>query len=212
MGRRFAEIAFTPLVKAQQQLHGSRRQYAKLEEFGDPGSALGYYERVFIEQRDGFYMASTSETGWPYIQYRGGAKGFLQVIDDHTVGFADLQGNKQYISVGNLQHDDRVALFLMDYRAQQRLKILGRATIHEGDAEAAGLIQRLLVSEEGSVAERAVLIKVEAFDWNCPQHITPRYTEKELAALLDPLRRRLEELESENLKLRKQTEPSKQDG
>ena len=118
----------------------------------------------------------------------------------------------QYISVGNLQHDDRVALFLMDYRAQQRLKILGRATIHEGDTEAAALIQRLLIPEEGSVAEWAVLIKIEAFDWNCPQHITPRYTEEELTALLDPVKRRLEELETENARLRKETNSSKQSG
>lgn len=204
MGRRFAEIAFTPLVKAQQQRHGSRRQYARVEAAGDLGSALGPDERDFIEQRDGFYMASTSETGWPYLQYRGGARGFLWVIDDHTLGFADLRGNKQYISVGNLQHDDRVALFLMDYTAQQRLKILGRATIHEGDTEAAELIQRLLGSSVSSVAERAVVIKVEAFDWNCPQHITPRYTEEELTVALEPLRRRLDALEAENARLRKE--------
>src|SRR5271155_5259080 len=115
MSRRFAEIAFTPLVKAQQELHGSRRQYARMEESGDPGKTLGSYERAFIKERDGFYMASTSETGWPYIQYRGGSKGFLKIIDDSTLGFADLRGNKQYISVGNLHHDNRVALFLMDY-------------------------------------------------------------------------------------------------
>ena len=117
-------------------------------------------------------MASVSETGWPYIQFRGGAKGFLQVLDDRTLGFADLRGNTQYISVGNLLHDNRVALFLMDYRAKQRLKILGRATIHEEGDEADKLIERLRVPGEKSPAERAITIHVEAFDWNCSQHIT----------------------------------------
>ncbi len=138
MSRRFAELAFTPLVKEQQEQHGSRRQYARMEEIGEPGDRLTDFEREFIAERDGFYMASTGETGWPYIQYRGGEKGFLHVLDDQTLGFADLRGNKQYISAGNLQHDDRVALFLMDYPRQQRLKILGRAVIHENDAAGGG--------------------------------------------------------------------------
>ena len=205
MGRRFAEIAFTPLVKEQQQQHGSRHLYERVEQSGDLGDRLGQYEQAFIRERDGFYMASVTETGWPYIQYRGGMKGFLHVLDDRTIGFADLRGNKQYISVGNLQHDDRVALFFMDYPAQQRLKILGRAKIHEGDPEARKLIETLRVPEEKSPAERALLIHIAAFDWNCPQHITPRYTEEELSKILDPMRRRLEALEAENAKLRGST-------
>jgi len=202
MGRRFAEIAFTPLVKEQQRQHGSRHLYERVEQSGDLGDRLGQYEQAFIRERDGFYMASVTETGWPYIQYRGGEKGFLHVFDDRTLGFADLRGNKQYISVGNLQHDDRVALFFMDYPAQQRLKILGHAKVHEGDAEARKLIETLRVPEEKSLAERALLIHIAAFDWNCPQHITPRYTEEELAKILEPMRRRLETLEAENAKLR----------
>jgi len=202
MGRRFAELAFTPLVKEQQRQHGSRHLYERVEQSSDLGDRLGQYEQAFIRERDGFYMASVTETGWPYIQYRGGMKGFLHVLDERTFGFADLRGNKQYISVGNLQHDDRVALFFMDYPAQQRLKILGHAKVHEGDAEALKLIETLRVPEEKSPAERALLIHVEAFDWNCPQHITPRYTEEELSTMLDPMRRRLEALEAENAKLR----------
>ncbi len=202
MGRRFAELAFTPLVKHQQDLHGSRRQYERMEQAGERGDRLGPYEREFIENRDGFYMASVSETGWPYVQYRGGAKGFLRVIDEQTLGFVDLRGNKQYVSTGNLQHDARVALFLMDYSGQRRLKILGRATIHEGDAPALQWIEQLRVPEEKTPAERAVLIKIEAFDWNCPQHITPRYTQEELATLLEPIRLRLDALEAENARLR----------
>ena len=184
MGRKFAEIAFTPLVKKQQEVHGSRRQYQRVEEMGEPGSRLGEDEREFIEARDGFYMASVGETGWPYIQFRGGPKGFLHVLDDRTLGFADLRGNKQYISLGNLEHDERVALFLMDYVGQQRLKILGRTRIVEGNQEAFELITRLRTAERDALPERAFVIHVEAFDWNCPQHITPRYTEEEVRELL----------------------------
>src|SRR5215475_4396769 len=113
MGRRLAELAFTPLVKEQQEKHSSRRQYERIEKSPIAGSHLGPQEQAFIRSLDGFYMASVSETGWPYIQYRGGHKGFLHVLDDQTLGFADLRGNKQYISTGNLLHDNRVASFLM---------------------------------------------------------------------------------------------------
>ena len=202
MSRSFAELAFTPAVKEQQEKHGSRQSYERAEQRGEPGDRLGPDEREFIATRDGFYMASVSETGWPYIQYRGGAKGFLRVLDDRTLGFADLRGNKQYISTGNLGKDNRVALFLMDYPSQSRLKILGRAEIHEGDAQARTLIEKLRVPEESMPAERAMLIHVEAFDWNCPQHITPRYTQEELAEFLGPMRRRIDALERENERLR----------
>jgi predicted pyridoxine 5'-phosphate oxidase superfamily flavin-nucleotide-binding protein len=202
MSRRFAELAFTPLVKEQQQQHGSRHLYERMEESDDLGDRLGELEQAFIRGRDGFYMASITETGWPYIQYRGGLSGFLHVLDERTLGFADLRGNKQYISVGNLQHEDRVALFFMDYPAQRRLKILGRAKVHEGDADARKLIKALRVPEEKTPAERAFLIHIEAFDWNCPQHITPRYTEEELAKILEPIRHRLNVLETENERLR----------
>ncbi|MGB6744305.1 MAG: pyridoxamine 5'-phosphate oxidase family protein [Terracidiphilus sp.] len=203
MGRSFAELAFTPGVKEQQEKHGSRHLYARVEQSGEAGDRLGPDEREFIATRDGFYMASVSETGWPYVQYRGGARGFLRVLDESTLGFADLRGNKQYISTGNLGHDNRVALFLMDYPGQSRLKILGRAEIHEGDAAARELIEKLRVPEEKTPAERAIVIRVEGFDWNCPQHITPRYTQEELVEFLGPMRRRIEALERENERLRK---------
>jgi len=202
MGRRFAELAFTPLVKEQQKQHGSRHLYERVERSNDLGDSLGPFERSFIEASDGFYMASVTETGWPYIQYRGGLKGFLHILDDRTLGFADLRGNKQYISVGNLQHEDRVALFFMDYPNQSRLKILGHAKVHEGTPEARKLIEQLRRPDEKTPAERAFLIHIAAFDWNCPQHITPRYTEEELAKMLEPMRRRLEDLEAENKRLR----------
>ena len=203
MGRRFAEIAFTDAVKEQQRLHGSRHLYERVERSGDAGDRLGAFEREFIAELDGFYLASVTESGWPYMQFRGGHKGFLKVLDERTLGFADLRGNKQYISVGNLQHDGRVALFLMDYPNQSRLKILGRANIYEGDAEARRLLEVLRIAEEKTPAERAFVIDVEAFDWNCPQHITPRYTQEELAEILEPMRKKLEMLEAENTRLRK---------
>jgi predicted pyridoxine 5'-phosphate oxidase superfamily flavin-nucleotide-binding protein len=206
MGRRFAELAFTPLVKEQQQQHGSRHLYERVEQSLDLGDRLGASEQVFVGERDGFYMASVTETGWPYVQYRGGPVGFLRVLDERTIGFADLRGNKQYISTANLLHDDRVALFLMDYPNQSRLKILGRAEVHEGNSEARKLIETLRIPEEKSPVERALVIHVEAFDWNCPQHITPRYSERELAKILEPMRRRLAELESENKQLRSATQ------
>jgi len=202
MGRGFAEIAFTPLVKEEQRRRGSRHLYERGEGPSETGDRLGPEEQAFIEARDGFYMASVTETGWPYIQYRGGHAGFLRVLDDQTLAFADLRGNRQYISTANLKHDDRVALFFMDYATQSRLKILGRATIHEGDAEADALIEKLRVPEEKTPPERAILIHVEGFDWNCPQHITPRFTETELTKILEPIRRRLEALEAENKHLR----------
>ena len=206
MGRRFAELAFTPLVKEEQKFHGSRPMYARAEQSSNLEDQLGPDEQQFVRERDGFYMASVSETGWPYVQFRGGEKGFLRVLDERTLGFADLRGNKQYISTGNLKHDARVTLFLMDYRTQSRLKILGRATIYEGAADAPSdameWIERLRVPTEKAPTERAVLIHVEAFDWNCQQHITPRYTQEEMAEMLVPLRRRMEALEAENQRLK----------
>jgi predicted pyridoxine 5'-phosphate oxidase superfamily flavin-nucleotide-binding protein len=180
MGRRFAQIAFTPQVKRNQEIHGSRRQYQRVEDFAEDGNVLSRYEQEFISERDGFYIASVSESGWPYIQYRGGPRGFLRILNDRTIGFVDLRGNKQYISVGNLQNDSRVALFLMDYVRQQRLKILGRVRIVENTSEADELIRSLKTDERSAVPERVMLIQIEAFDWNCPQHIAQRFTIDEI--------------------------------
>ena len=206
MSRRFPELAFTPLVKAHQQQHNSRAQYQRMEELGSPDDSLGVSEHTFIGLRDSFYMASVSETGWPYVQHRGGEKGFVHVLDPKTLAFADLRGNKQYISVGNLEHDARVALFFMDYPNQTRLKILGRVEVHENDAQASELLKTLRPANSRDVVERVILIHVEAFDWNCPQHITPRYTLEELEQSLAPVRDRLKTLEAENADLRKRLE------
>jgi predicted pyridoxine 5'-phosphate oxidase superfamily flavin-nucleotide-binding protein len=212
MGRRFQELAFTPLVKEQQQEHGSRRQYDRMEKSAPQGDdTLGPDEQTFITYRDSFYMASVSETGWPYIQHRGGPKGFVRILNPSTLGFADFRGNKQYISLGNLQHDSRVALFFMDYPHQTRLKILGRIEVHENDAQAAAFLKSFPPTDRSDIVERVILIHVEAFDWNCPQHITPRFTAEELEQSLAPVRERLAQLEAENADLRtklsKQTKP-----
>ena len=193
MSQRFAEIAFTPQVKALQTELGSRDMYARLEKRDAPGDRLTEEEQAFIAQRDSFYLASVSETGWPYVQHRGGPAGFLKVIDPTTIAFADFRGNRQYVSVGNLLHDNRVALFLMDYPNQLRLKILGHARIVSADETA--LLERLRTPGYQARVERVLAIQVAAFDWNCPQHITPRFSSTEVEAIIAPLQARITELE-----------------
>ena len=184
MAGRFAEIAFTPGVKNEQLINGSRRGYARLEQGeAEPGS-LGAHEAAFIARRDSFYMATVSETGWPYIQHRGGPEGFVRIIDSKTIGFADFAGNRQYISVGNLRANDRVSLFFMDYPNQTRLKLLGRVRIIDGDD--AALLGQLHVPDYHARVERGMIITVEGFDWNCPQHITPRFTRSEIMSIMKP--------------------------
>ncbi len=196
MGK-FAQIAFTPRVKAEQERMGSRRAYARIDA-GDGPDALGEDEEAFLRARDSFYLASVGETGWPYIQHRGGSKGFVKVLDAHTLAFADYRGNKQYISLGNVGGDDRVALIFVDYPNRARLKVLAHArwVTHETEPETFARIAA------DTVAERAFVLDVEAFDWNCPQHITPRYTEEEVREMTRPLTKRLETLEQENAALR----------
>jgi uncharacterized protein len=195
MGNRFAEIAFTPAVQAEQAARGSRAAYARQLGGAPRNDRLGPEETEFIQARDGFYLASVSETGWPYVQFRGGSPGFLRVLDERTIGWADFRGNRQYISVGNLGGDDRVALILMDYAKRRRLKILGHAERREiGDDE--GLASRLAVPGYAAVVERAMLVRVVGFDWNCPQHITPRFTLAEVEHAVTALRQRVAELEA----------------
>ncbi len=201
MAHNFESLAFTPMVKALQEKYGSRRQYARREAAGNSPDRLGPDESAFLADRDSFYLATVGATGWPYIQHRGGPKGFLKVIDAQTIAFADFRGNKQFISTGNLATDNRVALILVDYPHQARLKILGRAEILEGDG-ARPWIARLRDPEYQAVVERVYLIHVEGFDWNCPQHITPRFTAEEIQEVLAPFDRRLRELEEENAALR----------
>jgi hypothetical protein len=180
MARAVSEIAFTSTVRAFQTRMGSRHNYAALDHAEERGDTLGEREAAFLAECDGFYQASVGENGWSYVQFRGGPAGFLKVLDPGTLGYADFRGNVQYISAGNIEADGRVALILMDYARQRRLKIWGRARLVD-EAEDPALIARLEDPAYRAQVERAVIIKVEAFDWNCPQHITPRYTEAEIA-------------------------------
>ncbi|MFA6312203.1 MAG: pyridoxamine 5'-phosphate oxidase family protein [Sterolibacterium sp.] len=184
MARAFAKIAFTPNVQAAQARMGSREAYRSTEQ-GEPEVVeLSPHEREFISTRDSFYQGTVSENGWPYVQHRGGPAGFLKVLDARTIGYAEFSGNRQYISVGNLYGDDRVSLFLMDYPGQRRLKIWGRARLIDEDTEPA-LIARLEVPDYRAGVERGVVITIEAFDWNCPKYITPRYTEGQVRELVN---------------------------
>tara|TARA_Y100001001_G_C7979423_1_gene298829 strand:+ start:244 stop:813 length:570 start_codon:yes stop_codon:yes gene_type:complete len=185
MAHKFAEIAFTRTVKQVQEEMGSRSGYASIETGPDRNNVLRDRERGFIEARDSFYIASVGETGWPYIQHRGGPAGFLKVIDQSTIGFADYSGNRQYITTGNVLTNDRVSLFLMDYPNRKRLKLLGRMTLV--GPEQPGILEQLSDSDYKALVERGVIIRVEAFDWNCPQHITQRYTQSEVEALIDAM-------------------------
>lgn len=186
MAENFTELAFSESVRAQQEKYGTRAAYSKMEEGGEFRNLLSWREKTYIAGRDGFYIASAGETGWPYMQYRGGPQGFLKVLDDRTLAFADFKGNGQYISAGNLQATPRAVLFLMDYAKQKRLKIWAETEVlHAADhPELAGKVA--LPDYEANV-ERVFVFKVQAFDWNCPQHITPRYTRQEIEAGLPPL-------------------------
>ncbi|MGH9632471.1 MAG: pyridoxamine 5'-phosphate oxidase family protein [Bryobacteraceae bacterium] len=205
MPHKFAEIAFTEHVQDEQTRHRSRRQYERVQRLGPDNDRFGPDEKSFIDSRDGMYLATVSETAWPYVQFRGGPKGFLRVLDEQTLGFADFRGNRQYITVGNLRTNDRVALFLMDYPSRTRLKILGEAELREAAMDPE-LLKRLTVPGYGATVERAVLIHVAAFDWNCQQHITPRWTREEIAEAMEPVHQRVTELEAENAALRQQLE------
>ncbi|ESS73536.1 pyridoxamine 5'-phosphate oxidase / oxidoreductase, NAD-dependent [Methyloglobulus morosus KoM1] len=186
MATAFAELAFTPSVKAAQRYYGSREKNGRFELAEDARNRLTEFEVEFIAARDSFYQATVSESGWPYIQHRGGPKGFLKVLDDCTLGFADFRGNVQYLSVGNLNANDRISLILMDYPNRQRLKIWGRAPIvHESDDPK--LMVKLALPAYKAKVERGIIIHIEALDWNCPQHITPRYTKAEVDNLIAPL-------------------------
>jgi predicted pyridoxine 5'-phosphate oxidase superfamily flavin-nucleotide-binding protein len=197
MTHRFAEIAFTSAVKAAQARDGSRPQCERMAERGGPSDALSAREAAFIAARDSFYLATVSETGWPYVQHRGGPLGFLKVIDLHTLAFADFGGNRQFVTVGNVASNDRIALFLMDYAQQVRLKLLGRMRIYDlGDAPPEVVFEVELPGYAARI-ERVAVIEVAAFDWNCPQHISPRFTEEEIRSSVQSLLDRVAALEVE---------------
>lgn len=201
MANKFHDIAFTKSVKKAQEHYGSRKHYAKFEAGSDKNVLLTDPETYFIEQRDGFYMATVSESDQPYIQFRGGPTGFLKVLDEQTLGYADFRGNLQYISVGNLAENNKAALFLMDYANKRRLKIFVTVEVHDA-ADRPDLIEKLTDPAYDAKIERAVILNLEAFDWNCPQHITPRYTIEEVRGMIRPLNEHIEKLEKQIEQLR----------
>ncbi len=191
MSHAFANIAFTASVREAQARDGSRAQYARaFESDSKPRNAeIGADEATFIQDQRSFYMATVSETGWPYVQHRGGNPGFLKVVDPKTLSFTDVPGNRQFISVGNLAHNDRVALILVDYAHRQRLKILGRLSVRETVGEGR--------------PQREMTIQVEGFDWNCPQHIPVRFEADDVKRALDERDQRIAELEAELARARR---------
>jgi len=195
MGHKYAEIAFTQTVKQVQSENNSRQGYEGMERGGDYNHFIGPREANFIEQRDSFYMASVSETEWPYVQHRGGPAGFLKVIDAKTLGFADYSGNRQYVSTGNFRNNDRVSLILVDYPTQTRMKIMGRVSVVALDDH--DTLEQLAMDDYQAKVERGFLIHLEGFDWNCPQHITPRYTVEQIQEMIKPLIEENEMLKAE---------------
>ncbi|MBI1252508.1 MAG: pyridoxamine 5-phosphate oxidase [Alphaproteobacteria bacterium] len=203
MTKTFAEVAFTAAVKAAQEKMGSRAAYAAQEGSDARRFTLDEDVRAFMQSRDHFFVATVSETGWPYVQHRGGPPGFVKALDGERFAFPDFRGNRQYVFVGNLSGDDRAAFIFMDYPRQARLKALAR--IHVVDkADDPDLMQALALPGYKGHVERAFVATIEALDWNCPQHITPRFSEAELADALAPMRDRLASLEAENAALKAQ--------
>tara|TARA_R110002096_G_scaffold413811_1_gene614729 strand:+ start:4767 stop:5321 length:555 start_codon:yes stop_codon:yes gene_type:complete len=175
MIKNFTDIAFTESVKEEQRAKGSRNNYLGMEKM--QMNTLYQGEKDFIESRDMFYMSSVGDNGWPYVQFRGGPKGFLKVLSSTQIAFANYRGNMQYISYGNLVDNGKVALILMDYPTRTRLKIW--AEVELIDSKDAGLSEVLVSENYAATIDHFIVLNVKAFDWNCPQHITPRYTESE---------------------------------
>ena len=200
MPRGFLDIAVTPSVRAVQAKMGTDHIWGNVQGHHE-GDRLGENEVAFIADRDSFYMATVSETGWPYVQHRGGPRGFLKVLDDRTLAFPDYRGNRQYISTGNLAADDRSCLFLMDYARRARLKVYAHVETLALDADPA-LTEEVVAPGYRAKPERIFRLHLVTFDWNCPQHIMPRFTEQQISEAIRPLSDRLAELEAENAALR----------
>lgn len=191
----FAALAFTESVKRAQEHYGTRKANERLAN-AERLVEMTAREAAYIHERDSFYMATVNENGHPYVQFRGGPKGFLKALDERTIGYADFRGNLQYISVGNLSANNKAALILMDYANQTRLKIFAEVEVVDA-ADDPGLAEALAVPGYTAKVERAMIMHVEAYDWNCPQHITPRFTLTEIEVGTEHLRKRIRELETE---------------
>lgn len=200
-----SDVAFTPAVKAIQERKGSRRGYARMEQNGGWQTTVSEDLKGFLAGLDMFYLGTASAAGQPYIQYRGGPPGFLKVLDERTLAFADFGGNRQYITLGNLSENPKAFLFLMDYANQRRVKLWGEARVVEGDGE---LMGRLSDPEYPGKVERAIVFTLEAWDVNCPQHIHPRFSEREVQPVVERLQGRIRELEQEIATLHAERDPS----
>lgn len=187
MARNYVHTLFSDAARAAQAIDGSREAYARMEEGADGApDQLTAKEAEFIAARDSFYLASVTPDGWPYVQHRGGSAGFLKLLDGNRLGFADYRGNRQHVTTTNLAAEPRCSLFLTDYPNRRRLKIIGRGSVVTADQDPA-LLASLMPEGYRALGERAYVIEVVGFDWNCPQHITPRFTEAEVATSLQPL-------------------------
>jgi predicted pyridoxine 5'-phosphate oxidase superfamily flavin-nucleotide-binding protein len=196
MTSHYRNLLFGPNVKRAQDVIGSRKAYSRDDVAANEADRLTEREASFIAARDSFYMATIGFNGWPYIQHRGGQRGFVKIITDRRLAFADFRGNRQLISIGNLADDNRVAIFFMDYVQRARLKMLGRVSAIDLTTEP-GLAEQLVDPDYGAVVTRGLIIDVEAYDWNCPQHITPRYSIEDIAPGIEKLQNRIVELESQ---------------
>lgn len=197
MAQNYVHTLFTDAARELQDADGSRPAYARMEEGADgTPDAITSKEAEFIAARDSFYVASVTSKGWPYVQHRGGPAGFLRVLPGNRLGFADYRGNRQHVSTANLIDEPRVSLFLMDYPNRRRLKILGLARIVTAEEDPA-LLASLMPDGYKAVPERAYVIDVVGFDWNCPQHITPRFTEAEISTAIQPLTTEINQLRAE---------------
>ena len=206
MGHHFADISFTPRVKALQEKYGSRPQYARMQAAAEEGVALGAHEAEFLAAADSFYLASVSESGWPYVQHRGGPRGFLRIVSPTRLAFADFRGNRQFVSAGNVQGDDRVSLIVMDYAHRRRLKLLGHLRFTDVEHAEPGLVAAVSLPGYAARVERVAMIDIVGFEWNCPQHITPRYTIDEIEESVKALQARIAMLERELEAARASTE------
>ena len=195
MTSRYLHQLFTPSVKAAQEARGNRHACARADAPTGEPDRLTPREATFISMRDSCYMATNSASGWPYLQHRGGPQGFVKILDEGRLGFADFRGNRQYIGLGNLEADDRASLFFMDYVRRARLKVLGR--IRSIDLADCPALAALLVDEDyGAKVERGLIVEIDSYDWNCPQHITPRYSGNEIDRFVKPLKDRIAALEA----------------
>jgi predicted pyridoxine 5'-phosphate oxidase superfamily flavin-nucleotide-binding protein len=198
-----SDVAFTPAVKKIQERKGSRKSYARMEQAHGWQTAVTPDLAEFLGDLDMFYLGTANAEGQPYIQYRGGSPGFLRVIDEHTVGFADFGGNRQYVTLGNLSENPKAFIFLMDYANSQRVKLWGTARVIEDDPQ---LIEQLRDPSYPGKVERAIVFSIEAWDINCQQHIHKRFSERQIAPVIEKLQERVQELEEELAVLRKRAD------